>query len=216
MKRKALFSAGGALLALLLVGAALMYSGSGNQQASAQRMEHLDRASAPTKGNPAAPVHIVEFFDPACGTCAEFYPLVKRIMADHPHDIWLSVRYAPFHPGSQDVVKALEASRKQGMFWPALETLLDNQAGWAQNHAAHIDLIWPYLARAGLDTDKLKADMQSPEIARAIEQDMQDANALEVTATPEYFVDGRSLPSFGQQQLIQLVSDELDKAHSPQ
>jgi len=219
MKRKTLFIAGGALVALLLAGAALLYSNSGNQQAAqvaAQRMERLDRPYAPSKGNPAAPVHIVEFFDPACGTCAEFYPLVKKIMADHRQEIWLSVRYAPFHPGSQDVVKVLEASRKQGLFWPALEVLLENQSGWAQNHAAHIDLIWPYLARIGLDTARLKTDMQSPEVARVIDQDMQDANALEVTATPEYFVDGHSLPSFGAQQLVQLVNDELDRARKPQ
>lgn len=218
MKRTTLFISAGALVALLFAGAALLYSSSANQQraqVAAQRMERLNRSHAPTEGNPAAPVHIVEFFDPACGTCAEFYPLVKKIMADNRPDIWLSLRYAPFHPGSQEVVKVLEASRRQGMFRPALEALLENQSGWAQSHTAHVELIWPYLARAGLDTDRLKADMQSPEVARVIDQDMQDANALEVSATPEYFVNGRPLPSFGREQLIQLVSDELRNAHSP-
>ncbi|HKB53556.1 MAG TPA: disulfide bond formation protein DsbA, partial [Ramlibacter sp.] len=54
-------------------------------------------------------------------------------------------------------------------------------------------------------------DMQSPGVARVVDQDMQDANALEVTATPEYFVDGRPLPSFGREQLVQLVQDELQR-----
>jgi hypothetical protein len=42
-----------------------------------------------------------------------------------------------------------------------------------------------------------------------MQQDHDDAVALKVTATPEYFVNGRPMPSFGQQQLQTLVSDAL-------
>jgi hypothetical protein len=34
-----------------------------------------------------------------------------------------------------------------------------------------------------------------------------------VTATPEYFVNGRPLPSFGEQQLMTLIGEELQKAY---
>jgi protein-disulfide isomerase len=212
MKHKKLLIAVVVLLAVVLAGAAQLYSSNQAERTAAQRNERLIRLDAPTIGVAAAPVHIVEFFDPACGTCAQFYPMVKKMMAANPQDIRLSVRYAPFHQGSGEVVKALEASRKQGKFWPALESLLENQAGWVQNHTAHVEMIWPYLARAGLDTERIKADMQSPAVARVIAQDMQDANTLEVTATPEYFVNGRPLPSFGWEQLVQLVQDELAKS----
>jgi protein-disulfide isomerase len=216
MNRKTILIAAGVLLAILFAGAGLLYaSGSGDRQAAqvaAHNKESLLRLHSPSIGAADAPVHIVEFFDPACGTCAAFYPIVKKMMAANPQDIRLSLRYAPFHAGSQEVVKALEASRKQGKFWQALEALLGNQDGWTQNHTAHVELIWPYLAAAGVDTDKVKADMQSPDVARVIAQDMQDANTLEVTATPEYFVNGRPLPSFGREQLVQLVQDELAKA----
>jgi hypothetical protein len=33
--------------------------------------------------------------------------------------IRLVLRYAPFHRGSDTIVAALEASRRQGKFWPA-------------------------------------------------------------------------------------------------
>jgi len=212
MKHKKLLIAAVILLAVLLAAAAQLYSGNQAAASVAQRNQKLIRLDAPTLGLPGAAVHIVEFFDPACGTCAQFYPMVKKMMAANPQDIRLSVRYAPFHPGSGEVVKALEASRQQGKFWPALESLLENQSGWVQNHTAHADLIWPYLARAGLDTARIKSDMQSPDVARVIAQDLQDANSLEVTATPEYFVNGRPLPSFGWEQLVQLVQDELAKS----
>jgi len=160
-------------------------------------------------GRADAPVQIVEFFDPACGTCAQFYPLVKKIVTENRDDIRLTVRYAPFHPGSDQVVKVIEASRKQGKFWPAVEALLASQPGWVQNHRANPELIWPYLERAGLDVAQLKVDMQAPEVAQAIAQDVADANTVGVAATPEFFVNGRPLPSFGFEQLRALVDEEL-------
>jgi hypothetical protein len=44
-----------------------------------------------------------------------------------------------------------------------------------------------------------------------MEQDKNDAVTLKVSKTPEYFVNGRPLPSFGPQQLADLVREELEK-----
>lgn len=177
--------------------------------AAAKNKEALVRFHSPSLGRADAPVQIVEFFDPACETCAAFYPMVKQLMAANRENIRLTVRYAPFHQGSDEVVKALEASRKQGRYWQALEALVASQPAWTQHHQAKADLIWPYLARVGLDIERLKSDMQSPDIARAIAQAVMDARTLNVTKTPEFFVNGRPLPSFGWEQLRTLVEEEL-------
>lgn len=215
MKQKTLFITAAIVLVAAFAGAALLYKGQKAQQATqaaAQNREALVRLHSPAIGKADAPVHIVEFFDPACETCSAFYPLVKELMAAHPDKIRLSLRYAPFHQGSDEVVKVLEAARKQGKFWQALETLLASQPGWTQHHAARVDLVWPQLERVGLDLERVKNDMQSPEIARVIQQDLADAQTLNVTMTPEYFVNGRPLPSFGYDQLKALVQEELAKA----
>jgi protein-disulfide isomerase len=212
MKQKTIFITALLLLAVLFAGGVQLYRGQKIQEAAAtaaKNKESLIRAHSPSLGRADARVHIVEFFDPACGTCAAFYPLVKQILAAHREDIRLTVRYAPFHRGSDEVVKALEASRQQGRFWQALEALLASQPAWVQHHQAQPDLIWPYLAKAGLDTERLKSDMQSPDIARAIAQDVADAKSLNVTKTPEFFVNGRPLPSFGSDELRTLVDEEL-------
>jgi protein-disulfide isomerase len=130
-------------------------------------------------------------------------------MAAHPGKIRLSMRYAPFHPGSDQVVKVMEAARKQGQFQPTLEALFASQAVWVQNHTAQLALIWSPLASLGLDMERIKSDMNSPEIARTIEQDLADAKTMNVTMTPEYFVNGRPLPSFGFEQLKALVDEAL-------
>ena len=212
MKKIAIFGIAVVILVVLFAGGAQFYRGQKAREAAqmaAKNKESLVRFHSPTLGKADAPVHIVEFFDPACETCAAFYPLVKKIMAAHPEAIRLTVRYAPFHEGSGEVVKLLEASRKQGRYWQAFEALVAAQPEWVEHHRARVDLAWPHLIKAGLDADRLKSDMQSPDIARAIAQDMADARTLQVSKTPEFFVNGRPLPSFGFEQLRDLVDEEL-------
>ncbi len=215
MKQKTLFivAAVGLLLAFLL--GMLVYKSEKIDQ-SAQLAErnrvHLVRMHSPTLGKADAPVVIVEFLDPACETCREFYPLVKEMMAANPDRIRLVLRYAPFHDGSDKVVAVLEAARKQGKFWPALEALLAAQNEWVLHHKPQVALVWKHLEGLGLNLEQLRADMTAPEIASVIAQDLDDARALNVTKTPEFFVNGRPLPSFGYEPLKGLVNEALASA----
>jgi protein-disulfide isomerase len=216
MKRKTLFVGSAVVLLIVFVVGTLLYNTERVEEAAntvTSNAAALVRFHSPTLGPPDAKVHIVEFLDPACETCAAFYPFVKKMMAGNPDRIRLSIRYAPFHKGSDEVVKALEAARKQGKYWEALEALLASQAQWTQNHTAQVALVWQPLARAGVDVEQAKSDMQAPEIARVIAQDVEDGRTLKVNKTPEFFVNGRPLPSFGYDQLRNLVQDELARAY---
>ncbi len=214
MKKKVSFVT--ALIAMLAVLAIGVWWYSSSQDAAVQDVvtdrTALVRPYSPSEGRSDAPVVIVEFFDPACGTCRDFYPMVKKLMAQYPNQIRLVMRYAPFHKGSDKVVAVLAAAHKQGKFWPALEALFDGQDDWASNHTAKAELAWKYLDTVGLNKEQLAFDMTAPEIQQAVQQDLQDANTLGVSQTPEYFVNGRALPSFGFEQLRQLVSEEVLKA----
>lgn len=215
MKQKNLFIAVLAVLVLVATAGTFMYKKQQAGQATqptAQNLAVLVRADSPTFGNPNAPVHIVEFFDPACGTCRDFYPLVKAMMAANPDKIRLSMRYAPFHPGSDAVVKVLEASRKQGKFEATLEVLFASQDSWVKNHQANVQLIGPAVATLGMNLEKLQLDTLAPEVANIIARDMQDANTMGVTMTPEYFVNGKPLPQFGFAELQGLVNEALANA----
>jgi len=84
MKQKTLFVGSAVLLLLTFVIGALVYNAekaSETPKTVMQNQAALVRFHAPTLGNAEAKVHIVEFLDPACGTCAAFYPFVKRMIA---------------------------------------------------------------------------------------------------------------------------------------
>ena len=118
-----------------------------------------------------------------------------------------------FHKGSDYVVRILEAARKQGKYWQTLETLLASQDRWAPHHAVREEWVWPSLGGVGLDVERIRNDMNAAEISRRIEQDLGDARALGVTKTPEFFVNGRPMPSFGLEELQGLVAEELRAAY---
>ncbi len=212
ISRRSIFVAAAMALLLAFVAGTLYYkteSDRSAQQAAAKNREFLASVNSPGLGSPDAKVHIVEFLDPACETCAVFYPHVKKLMAANPGRIRLSVRHVPFHKGSEHVVRTLEAARNQGKYWQALEAVFASQGQWTVNHQVYPERAWPSLAGIGLDLDRARGDMNSAEIAARMERDFADAKVLGVSKTPEFFVNGRPMPRFGLDELQALVKDEL-------
>jgi protein-disulfide isomerase len=170
-----------------------------------------ERPYSPSFGPAEAKVTIVEFFDPACGACRAFYPLVKEIQARHEKDVRIVLRYATFHQGSEAIVRMLEAARLQNKFKEVLEALLIAQAEWTVNHKVVADKAWPIAEAAGLDITQAKADMASDEISARLQREKDDIRALQVSKTPTFFVNEQALPKFGSQELYDLVTKELAK-----
>lgn len=182
------------------------------QEVATLAREHsqlFEPAHAMRMGEPTAKVTIVEFFDPACETCGQFAPVLKGMVDNNPGRVQLVERYAPFHPGSEAVVVLLEASRRQDRYWQTLDILFKTQSAWTANHTAQVDLVWNFLQQGGIDVTRLADDAKDPAIKALIAQDLQDAKALGVTQTPEFFVNGKPLPTWGLQQLQDLVKSEL-------
>ena len=218
MRSRWLMGAAFGVVALAFIAGVVLYKDRTAQQAGQAVQAGSDalvRAHAPVFGNPDAKVTIVEFFDPSCETCRAFYPLVKGIVNASFGQVRLVVRYAPLHPGSDRAAKILEAARLQGQYWPALEKALADQPRWAAHGSPQPELIWESIADTGLDMAKARADADSPAIASALQQDIDDMKILGVRATPGFFVNGRPLTDFGEMQLRALVSEELAKVRKP-
>jgi len=214
--KKILFAATLLLLLVGFIGGALYHNARQAEQAAEVAragQAALVREHARVLGPAHAKVEIVEFLDPACGTCARFYPLVKDILAAHPERIRLVLRYAPFHPNADYAVTLLEAAGRQGKYWETLEALLAAQDEWVEHHVVQPERVWQLAGRLGLDMDRLAEDMKAPEIARLIAQDMEDTRALQVNKTPTFFVNGQLLTNFGLEPLIGLVEEALAREY---
>ncbi len=202
-------------IAVLIAAGVFFQSEQSNQQDTppVHASNMLERKGAPSKGATDAKVTIVEFFDPACETCAIFYPLVNNLIRQHPGKIKVIMRYAPFHKGSDQVVRLLEAAHLQGQFWPAVEILFANQQLWTRHHVANPERAVELLTSLPLDYDQFVRDVNSDQITTIIEQDITDGKLLKVRATPQFFVNDKPLVKFGHQPLLQLVQDAINEVY---
>ena len=115
-KQKTILLAVVSLLILFAIGTFAYNSNKANEAAliAKKNQEKFIRDYSTVIGNSDAKVTLVEFLDPSCETCRAFYPIVKDIMANYKGKIKHVIRYAPFHQGSDYIVKLLEATKKQG------------------------------------------------------------------------------------------------------
>lgn len=201
------------ILVLVFLSAGYFYKNNQAKQLSLntkQNYSALVREHSFVLGNKDAKVELVEFFDPACETCAQMHPLVKEIMKKNEGKIKLVLRYAPFHNGSVDVVRMLEATKVQNKFLEILELLFKTQNIWTVNHSVDLNRLWGVLVTSKLlDMNKLVEDMKNPKIVENVKQDMADAKTLKANKTPAYYVNGKPLQVFGLENLIDLINSEL-------
>lgn len=200
------------LISVFVVGA-IVYKNSQKESLSflaSKNSEIFVRDYSPRMGNPEAKVILTEFLDPECESCRTFYPIVKGLLSEFDNKVMLVVRYAPFHRNSKTVVKALEAARMQGKYWPALDILFYTQPNWGSHHNPRPELIFEYLPQVGLDMAKLKEDMNSAKIQEMIAQDERDLNTLNIRGTPTFFVNGKKLENFGESGLRELLRSEIE------
>lgn len=170
----------------------------------------FERVNSFTIGNVNAKVQLVEFFDPACETCAQFHPYVKDIMKQNEGKIKLVLRYAPFHKNSDYAVMMLEGAREQGLFIEALDLMFDTQEYWVVGHEVNPRELWYILANIkNIDMEKMTQFMNSEKAKVIIKQDLEDAKTLGANKTPSYFVNGKPLQEFGLENLKKLIKSEL-------
>ncbi len=202
MSRKALSAA--AVLAVVLFTAACtektatsVTQGSTSSAASASPVlpaapiaaaDILVRPHSPVIGEQNAPVTLVEFFDPSCEACRAFYPVVKEILAKNAPEVRLVLRYTLFHEGSEQTARIMETARLQGVYEPVVAAVLEAQPQWHDD--PNVAAAWTAAAAAGLDVEKARQQMNSPEIDAVLKTDMDDAKAVDIKGTPTFFVNG--------------------------
>lgn len=214
-KNLVLFSTVAVVIAMFVFGMFTYQKKTGEVRAdaAAKHTSSLVQFHSPSTGASDAKVTIVEFFDPSCEACRAFYPLVKSILAENTGKVRLVLRYAAFHQDSDIVVKILEASKVQGLYWPVLEAVMQSQPVWAEHSNPQVQRLWGFLKPVGLDIEKAKRDMENPGIVAVLKQDMRDVATLKVEKTPTFYVNGKPLLEVSEDGLRALVSQEIKASY---
>jgi protein-disulfide isomerase len=137
---------------------------------------------SPVGGNPAGDVTVVEFFDYRCPHCRRMAPLVKTLLAEDP-GVRLVYKEMPIL-GEESVIaaRAALAARRQGKYTEAHDRLM------AETGPLTRPAVLALLGAIGLDTDRLGADMDAPEIQTLIGRELALARALGIEGTPAFVI----------------------------
>jgi protein-disulfide isomerase len=158
---------------------------------AADQIKNIELEDSPSKGNPGAPVLLVEFADFQCPACRAARPLVEEALKKHEGQTRLVFKNFPLsiHQYGEKLARSARAAQQQGKFWEMYAALFDNQ-----------DRISPQvvdeLAKGlGLDMAKFAKDMESEAVADAVSRDRKQGERLDLQSTPTFFINGRLFPS---------------------
>jgi len=150
-----------------------------------------------SKGNPEAPVTIIEYSDFQCPACGFYFPLLKQLAAEFPDDVQIIYRHFPLtsiHPRAELAAQAAEAAGVQGKFWQMHDLLFENQDTWSKQSAgAAKNIFISYATQLGLDVELFKIDIDNPEIKKAVKKDVVSGNQARVNSTPSLYINGSKI-----------------------
>jgi len=147
----------------------------------------IPTAGAPETGPNDAPITLVEFSDFQCPYCTLATPQLQLVLKAYPTQVRLFFKQFPLDMHSQAALAAAAAvaAQKQGKFWPMHDALF----------ASHGDLSRPTIlaiaSAIGLDMKRFEADLNSPEVRKAVARDQEDGSNVGVMSTPTLFIDGQ-------------------------
>ncbi|NLF25976.1 MAG: DsbA family protein, partial [Deltaproteobacteria bacterium] len=140
----------------------------------------------PSKGPENAKVVVVEYSDFQCPFCKRGADTVEQLLKEYPQQVKLIFKQLPlqFHSQALPAAKASLAAWKQGKFWEMHDACFSNQAALSD------EFFVEQAKKLKLDVDKFKKDMESPEIAKIIEEDQAEAGKIGISGTPGFSVGG--------------------------
>jgi protein-disulfide isomerase len=140
-------------------------------------------------GNPDGDISLVEFFDYNCGYCKRAMDDVLAYIEEDPNVRVIMREFPILGRGSVIASQAALASRKQNKYWEFHLALMGTKG--IQNEAQVMEVA----KSVGLDTTRLKQDMQDPAIMAAIGEGHELATALGINGTPTFVLDDQLLPN---------------------
>lgn len=159
--------------------------------------EHNANIGDHIKGNPDAPVIIVEYADFQCPACASLNSRVNAAIEESDGNLAVIYRnyILSYHPNGTAAASAAEAAGLQGYWKPYADLLFKNRAEWeyasASERTVLFDQYFTEVTEGKGDLDKFKSDLASKAVSQKISFDMASGNYIDVPGTPAFYIDGQ-------------------------
>ncbi len=188
--RKWLFVAGGTLAFAAL---AFLFLRAGDVPSGTATTPALPYA-APVRGDPTAPVTIVEYGDFQCPSCGAFSRSIEPQIVEQyvkagkakivfKHFPWIG-------PESKRAAEAASCAGEQGRFWEYHDLLYANQRGENSGFLS-TDRLKRFASDLTLDRDAFDRCLDGGAYRAAVQADFDEVLRLGLSATPSFVVNGQ-------------------------
>lgn len=165
--------------------------------------ELLRDPASPVGGNPDGDATLVEFFDYNCPYCRKMGPVMVELEALDPK---LRIVYKEFPilgPNSTAAAKVALAVHRQGKYTEFHKAMM--QAQGSADEASALEVA----QKLGLDMERLKQDMNAPDIQAAIDRNLALAQALRINGTPSFVIGDQIIPG---QTILRVLQEQIERA----
>ncbi len=162
-----------------------------------------------------APVALIVYSDFQCPFCASWSAATQPTMLEHADEGTLRVEFRDinaFGPVSQQAAQAAYAASLQGKYLEYHDALFE---GGEKRPAEELsaEALTAVAAEVGLDVERFEADLASPEVAAAVQANIDEATSLGIFSTPAFLLG--DTPILGAQPtevFEEAFQDELSKS----
>ncbi len=156
-------------------------------------LEALERGPGPSKGNPDAPVTIVEFSDFQCSFCKRFWretlPKIEERYIRTGKVRFVYRHLAILGPPSVWAAMAAECAHEQGKFWPYHDWLFASRGPFAYSTGS----LKQYGKELGLDAATFGACLDAERPREKVERETVVGRAIGMTGTPGFLINRAKL-----------------------
>lgn len=170
----------------------------------------MDLEGAPSVGDAAAPVLLVEYACLRCPFCARMTPQLEEDIQSGAlkGKVRLVYRLFPIkgHEGSTESGLAALAAHSQGKFWEYLNLAYERFDSFS------VDKLRPWAQELGLDMAAYDAAVADPAVRQRLVDSKREGMAAGVNATPTLFIDGRMYHGeLDRVQLLDVLEEEYER-----
>lgn len=149
----------------------------------------------PVRGDPNAPISIIEFSDFQCPFCARFHvQTLPSLLEEYIDTGKVKLVYRDFpiqsiHPNALPAAVAAECANEQGKYWEYHDALFEKQSSWArQDSNSAILTFTQYAQDIDLEMEQFNSCLSTGKYLQEVQKDLNDGRDYDITGTPGFFI----------------------------
>lgn len=166
---------------------------------SSKKKYLFEDPATPVGGNPKGDVTVLEFFDYQCGYCKMVEESVEKLLKEDKNVRFVYKEFPVLGPMSLQAAKAAIASLKQDK---SKYVAFHNALMKKQGHFTKDEDILSVAKSVGLDTEKLKKDMQDESVSKQVQASIDLGTEIGARGTPMFVIGEEVYP--GAMELTQM------------